>query len=609
MSTTARIGEILVARGAVSRDTLAQALASARGKLGNFLTAHNLVQRRMLAQSLAEQQGLTFVNFEEDKPDQSLFNPRDFVHYCSHHYIPFAQDGDRLIFATSEPSAALIATLQAHYRRPVSLVVTGPRDLMGYFMRQSATTRQARLGLRRLYKHLSADRTLLREQSQAILILSGFLIAALAVNVEDSWRLIILTCNLFYFVSLIVKIQLFTQGQLARIGVRAREEKLRAEAATLTPDSLPVYSILVPLYQESEPVLTRLIANIQALDYPPEKLDIKLVCEADDVATLAILKRLAPPPTMEIIAVPASQPRTKPKACNVALQHIRGEFLVIYDAEDKPAPDQLRKAVASFQSAVPEVACFQAALNYENRDENLLTQLFAMEYSALFRLNLPALERLHLPIPLGGTSNHLRVSALNAVGGWDAFNVTEDADLGIRLAYFGYRTRVLDSLTLEESPITLSAWMKQRTRWIKGYIQTWLVYMRDRATLRARLGKPAYYGFQFFVGAPALTFLLAPVFWAVFIVSLTGLFPVRLGSFTLSLCLISLVGGIASSLIYARAVLAIEQWYHLRRAMLVYPFYWLLHSLAAGLALYQLTVKPHYWAKTKHGVSRLLHTA
>jgi cellulose synthase/poly-beta-1,6-N-acetylglucosamine synthase-like glycosyltransferase len=186
--------------------------------------------------------------------------------------------------------------------------------------------------------------------------------------------------------------------------------------------------------------------------------------------------------------------------------------------------------------------------------------------------------------------------------------VTEDADLGIRLAYFGFHTRVLSSLTLEEAPITLRAWRKQRTRWVKGYIQTWLVYMRDAAELKRRLGGPAYYGFQFFVGAPALTFLLAPVFWFICAASIFGIIPAHLYTFTQLLCVISLFGGFLSSLLFARAVLVIEQWHHMRRAMLVYPFYWLLHSVAAGCALYELATKPHYWAKTQHGVSRILRT-
>jgi cellulose synthase/poly-beta-1,6-N-acetylglucosamine synthase-like glycosyltransferase len=366
-----------------------------------------------------------------------------------------------------------------------------------------------------------------------------------------------------------------------------------------------MYSILVPMYRDSSDVMARLIANLDALDYPKEKLDIKLICEADDTVTLAALKALRPPETMEIIAVAPSHPRTKPKACNVALQRVRGEYVVIYDAEDAPAPDQLKRAVAMFRAGPEKLACLQASLNYYNRNENILTQLFSIEYSALFRLFLPALERMGLPIPLGGTSNHLKATALRDVGGWDSFNVTEDADLGIRLAYLGYTTQTLPSLTLEESPITLGAWMKQRTRWIKGYIQTWLVFTRDTAELKRRLGSRGYYGFQFFIGAPALTFLLAPLFWLAFILSLTGIFPNALSPNMHALCAFSFVGGMLCHWLFARKVMQLEGWENLSRAFWLYPCYWLLHSAAAARALWQLITAPHYWDKTSHGMSRM----
>ncbi len=606
-----RIGDILVERGAIARHTLEEHLRHMRGRMGDYLKAHNLVSPRHLSEGLGEQHGLDFVNFNDAPPDARLFKPSELAYYIEHHYVPYAKTDGRLIVATSEPCHKLQQLLACHYDMPVSMVATGAYDLSHYFASIAATTttRRARLGLRRRHRNLTADRTLLPHQQQGILLGLMIPFVGLLLAPVTSWQLILLACNLFYFFSLYVKLQLFTHGHAGRAKQRADEPALRKGMASLRAFDLPIYSILVPMYMESTEVMRRLITNLNALDYPAEKLDIKLICEADDHATLNALKTLKPPQNMQIISVPPSRPRTKPKACNVALQLIRGEYLVIYDAEDHPLPDQLKRAVAMFQRSADNVACLQAPLNYYNRDENLLTQLFAIEYSALFRLSLPALEELKIPIPLGGTSNHLRVAALHDVGGWDAFNVTEDADLGVRLAYFGYTTRNLPSLTLEEAPITLRAWMKQRTRWVKGYIQTWLVYMRHPTELKEKLGGPAYYGFQFFIGAPALTFLLAPIFWVVFFVSIAGFFPVELYPITQILCMISLLGGVISSLLFARAAIQIEGWYHMRIAMLMYPFYWLLHSVAAGFALYELAVKPHYWAKTKHGVSRTFAAA
>lgn len=606
-----RLGDVLVESGAIDRATLEQHTLNLRGLLGRYLTQHGLISGRALTRALAKQHRLALVDFQTTPPDRHLYRPRDLAHYQTHHYVPYAVDGRELICATSEPSSALIEELRRHHQRPVRLVVTGPHDLAEYYTHTGATAaaRYARHTLRRQHRHLTAARTLYTHQWRGLLLVLFIPTLMLTLTPHLGWQLILLACNLFYFLCIYLKLQLYTQGQIALFRQRKKEASLANAAQALRAEELPVYSILVPLYMEAETTLKRLITSLSALDYPPEKLDIKLICETDDPDTIATLKALRPPQRMEIVTVAPSQPRTKPKACNVALGRVRGEYLVIYDAEDQPAPDQLRRAVVEFNAGESNLACLQASLNYYNRDENLLTQLFAIEYSALFRLSLPALEQLHIPIPLGGTSNHLRVSALKAVGGWDAFNVTEDADLGVRLAYFGYRTRVLTSLTLEEAPITLRAWMKQRTRWIKGYIQTWLVYTRDRRELKRRLGPLAYYGFQLFIGAPALTFLLAPLFWVIFIVSFTGIRPAPMFAITQLLCIISLFGGIGISLLYARAVLALEGWYTFKRAMLVYPFYWLLHSIAAGKALVELATKPHYWAKTRHGVSRVVNAS
>jgi len=181
---------------------------------------------------------------------------------------------------------------------------------------------------------------------------------------------------------------------------------------------------------------------------------------------------------VRIIVVPDGQPRTKPKACNVGLRFAHGEFLVIYDAEDRPAPDQLRRAVAAFRAAPPEMVCLQARLSYWNVDENALTRFFTLEYAHWFDLMLDGLAALRLPIPLGGTSNHFRVQPLRMVGAWDPHNVTEDADLGLRVAAQGMTVSTLASTTLEEACCRPWPWIKQRTRWIKGYMQTALVHTR-----------------------------------------------------------------------------------------------------------------------------------
>jgi len=296
------------------------------------------------------------------------------------------------------------------------------------------------------------------------------------------------------------------------------------EIAALKDDELPTYTILVPLYHETE-VASKIIRYIRRLDYPQDKLDVKLLLEADDRGTLEVCRQAKLPENYELVVVPDCKPKTKPKACNHGLERAKGEYLVIYDAEDRPEHDQLKKAIVAFRRAnTPRgfisrifrrsrTVCLQAKLNYYNTDQNLLTKWFTMEYSTWFDLFLPGLHRLGSPIPLGGTSNHFQTDVLKAIGGWDPFNVAEDCDLGIRLHKMGYRTQVLDSTTWEEANSRLWNWVRQRSRWVKGYIQTHLVHMRNPFKAVWRLGFAGTFGFLTSVGGLSLMLILNPIFW------------------------------------------------------------------------------------------------
>jgi hypothetical protein len=268
------------------------------------------------------------------------------------------------------------------------------------------------------------------------------------------------------------------------------------------------------MYKEPE-VLPILLHALRSLDYPAAKLDIKLVLEEGDRETVEAAIAMDLEGIFEIVLVPPSQPKTKPKACNYALQFARGEHLVIYDAEDKPEPDQLRKVVAAFRRGGEKLACVQCRLNYYNARENWLTRMFTLDYSLWFDLMLPGLQRLGAPIPLGGTSNHFRTDVLRALHAWDPFNVTEDADLGIRLTQKGWRVAVIDSTTYEEANCLAGNWVRQRSRWIKGYMQTFLVHTRRPAALWRAMGPVGLLGFVFFIGGTAVSGLLSPVLWAI----------------------------------------------------------------------------------------------
>ncbi len=271
------------------------------------------------------------------------------------------------------------------------------------------------------------------------------------------------------------------------------------ELAELDPATLPSFTILVPAYREPE-VLPHLVGNLAALDYPRELLEIKLLLEEDDEETRAAAATMNLEAPFEVVVVPPVGPRTKPKALNYALLESTGDIVCIYDAEDRPDPLQLKKVAATFQQLGPEYACVQAELAYFNADENLITRWFAVEYRAWFTQFLPQLSKVDAPIPLGGTSNHFRRDLLVQLGAWDPYNVTEDADLGIRMHRQGYRVAVLDSVTYEEANTDFVNWIKQRSRWYKGYAQTYLVHMRHPITLLRDVGVAGFIRFNLFVG-------------------------------------------------------------------------------------------------------------
>ncbi len=377
-------------------------------------------------------------------------------------------------------------------------------------------------------------------------------------------------------------------------------------ATPRVPDhELPIYTLLVPLYREAH-MLPGLIKSLTHLDYPAAKLDIKLVLEAADRATIAAAHALRLPGNVEIVVVPELHPRTKPKALNYALPLARGEYVVIYDAEDRPEPGQLRQALAAFRSGHANLAAVQARLNVYNAGEAWLTRQFTIEYCALFDGLLPTLDRLNLPIPLGGTSNHFRTSALVWLMAWDPFNVTEDADLGIRRARKGYRCQVLNSTTYEEAPARLMWWLRQRTRWLKGYVQTWLVHMRSPRALWRELGPSGFFAFQIVVGGTVMAALVHPWFCALACFELAeGGLLARPGSvfgwpFWLVAWFDLLAGYLATMGLGLLAVRRRGYRFLLIQIPLM-PLYWLLISAAAYRALWQFMTARFVWEKTEHG--------
>jgi cellulose synthase/poly-beta-1,6-N-acetylglucosamine synthase-like glycosyltransferase len=438
-------------------------------------------------------------------------------------------------------------------------------------------------------------------------LLVGYLAGLLFVwNLASDWwgtlAFAMAAISLFYMGSIVFKLIISLVGAASQI--KPADEP---DVTTLVDESLPMYTVLVPVFDEPD-VMPILLKALSQLDYPHEKLDVLLLFEEKDLVTIEATKAANPPPYVRFIYIPDGYPKTKPKACNYGLAFARGEYLTIYDAEDIPDPDQLKKALLAFQNGPDTLICVQAALNYFNRRENFLTRMFTLEYTYWFDYMLPGLEGWRLPIPLGGTSNHFRTERLRELGGWDPFNVTEDADLGIRASQRGYTVGVIHSTTYEEANCRLKNWLRQRSRWIKGYMQTWLVHNRHPWKSLQALGVKNWLSYQFFVGGTILTFLSSPLLWGLFLFWLVSraswqqeLLP---PGWVLYVALCNLVLGNAVAIYLNMIAVFGRRYYDLLPYALLNPVYWQLHSIAAYLALWQLFTKPFFWEKTIHGLSK-----
>lgn len=377
-------------------------------------------------------------------------------------------------------------------------------------------------------------------------------------------------------------------------------------AVTVDEEALASYTVLVPLYREAA-ILEQLITNLNKINYPRNRLQVLVLVEDDDYETSAALAAISLPEHFEVVSVPQSFPRTKPKACNAGLERASGEFCVIYDAEDRPDPDQLLRATAAFAVAPRNVVCVQAELQYFNPATNALTRWFAAEYACNFSLMLPGLTAWGAPVPLGGTSNHFRTDILRDLGGWDGYNVTEDADLGMWIARSGFRVAIIDSVTWEEANSRVGNWVRQRSRWIKGYIQTYLVHMRHPLMLFQQLGARNFLAFQFIIGGTPLTLLANPIFWSLTVAYVgfsqqwvSDVFPTPV----LYLGMSSMVIGNSVTLWFQMAACMKRELYSSIKWLLAVPMYWALMSVAAFKAFGQL-VNPrlrHHWEKTTHGL-------
>jgi cellulose synthase/poly-beta-1,6-N-acetylglucosamine synthase-like glycosyltransferase len=611
LSTSDRaLGDLLVARDIITLPQLDEAVNLAEAwnvRLTDAVLSRAWMLPENLYRGLAFHFDLAFVDLVDEPPERALLRAEDTDFYVRELTIPWRRRDGRLMIATANPGPDTVLAARRRWGAAVDFVVTTKFALVWAVQAafDPALSHRAVFELAEQDPAMSA-RTVLTP-GQAIVgfalltvLMAGFIVAPLATLIVLN-----IVMGLFYLGNFVFKGILVSVG-----GARSAERDMSIEIAAraLSDDELPVFTVLVPMFREPQ-MLPRLAEALRALDYPLGKLDIKLVLEADDRETIAVAQTLGLEGVFEIIRVPPSKPQTKPKACNFALRFARGEYLVIYDAEDRPEPDQLRKVVETFRRSPPNTACLQCRLNYYNAGENWLTRMFTLDYSLWFDLVLPGLERLNIPIPLGGTSNHFRIDVLRELHAWDPFNVTEDADLGIRLTQKGYRVGVVDSTTFEEASCAAGQWIRQRSRWIKGYMQTFLVHTRRPLQMLRSTGVLGFVGFFFFIGGTVLSGILNPVFWAFYLAWLVTiglgvdpLFPQLL----LFLSLFNLLAGNGAFIFLSMIAPIRRGWLGLVPYSLTVFGYWVLMSMAAYKALWQLVRHPFYWEKTEHGLSRQL---
>jgi len=611
-SGSKKIGELFLEEGLITQEQLEEALDYQRrfgGRLGWILVSLGYVDRYSFYSVLARRCCLPFErDFRKvvDRVERRFLEGFEPEELLSHELIPAREDGGRVLIFTSYPcSKKLEDFIKKHFNgKEVEIVVITDTDLIGvldHFFRLKIIDR-AVYGLIHLDPESSAFRVFSKAQILFFYIITVLYICCLYFEPVSSLVFTNLLIQFSYLTANFFKFLVSLAGSFTEIEFRV-EDRLVEE---MSPRELPVYTILVPAYREPE-VIPFLVKALRNLDYPLNRLDVIFLLEEDDRETRRAVEDASPPASWRVITVPDSVPKTKPKACNYGLLFARGKYLVIYDAEDIPEPDQLKKAVIAFKLHPENYICFQAALNFFNRDENFLTKMFTLEYSYWFDYMLPGLHRLEMIIPLGGTSNHFETRKLVEIGAWDPFNVTEDADLGVRAYERGYKVGVINSTTYEEANSKLGNWIRQRSRWIKGYMQTWLVHTRHPVRLYRRLGFKGFVSFHLLIGGTPFIFLVNPILWLIFLywlITKTFAFELFFPPVVLYSALFNLLFGNFLAIYLSMLAVFKRKYYRLLPYALLNPAYWMLHSIAAYKALYELFTKPFYWQKTQHGITR-----
>lgn len=561
--------------------------------LADVLLANSVVTQRSLLVLEASLLGVQLIN-DEDSPQSGLEDLVSAKDAATFEVLPWKIDDGRLIIATptAEEFFTTLSRLPA-FDLPVEMALVSRARLT-----QMITERYAQD-----LRHAAETAVDEIDSCRDFLALSTTKFTTVALLILSAMLAIVFAPHLFVASLSLWAVAVMLAGAAMKLLALLPLQNKNQIAAQSRSD-LPFMSVMVPLFRE-EDIAAKLLRRLARLNYPPHLLEILLILEEKDTQTRSLIAQSALPAWFRVIVVPNGPITTKPRAMNFALHFARGDIIGIYDAEDAPAPDQLLRVARRFQTAPQNVGCIQGILDYYNPKASWIARCFTIEYAVWFRMILPGLMRLNLPLPLGGTTLFIRRRVLDHIGAWDAHNVTEDADLGIRLARYGYRTEMLPSVTREEANFRMLPWMRQRSRWLKGYMVTYLVNMRRPVHLARQLGLRGFLGFQLLFFVAINQFLLAPwllSFWGISFGldhPATAIFSAN-AIFGLTLLMIG-----AELLNISVTLFALKSCTHrgLFRSLPLMLFYMPMGSIAAMKALYELIFDPFYWDKTAHGIT------
>ncbi|AXT26427.1 glycosyltransferase [Ruegeria sp. AD91A] len=593
------LGTCLLENEVITRSQLDHALslqARQKAPLGEILVGEGYANRQDVLTALSTQFEWQIADLEQIPPMRGLCELKPVDFWLEHNVIPWMRIGPLLLVATARPDrfATVVAEMQDCDHAILPVLADShqiDRVIALHFSQTLANAAETRVNAAQSCRNWTAGSRLVTSATAVSVLFLFALFPAFGLMVL-----------LGAAVGTLVLFAAFrTIGTLAYLGDHMKKPTEPPEAAIALRH--PCVSIMVPLYKERE-IANALVQRLQRLTYPKALLDVILVLEETDDVTRDALAQTALPSWMRVVVVPELNGlTTKPRAMNYALDFCRGDIVGVWDAEDAPQPDQIERVVAHFTQASPEVVCLQGVLDYYNPRTNWRSRCFTIEYNSWFRVILPGIARMGLVVPLGGTTFFFRREKLLELGGWDAHNVTEDADLGVRLCRAGYRTEMVDTTTFEEANFRAWPWVKQRSRWLKGFMVTYLVHMRNPRKLYADLGAVKFFGLQTFFLGTLGQFLLAPVLWIFWLYAMGITNPMeqilshQMATVLVWLFLATEALNICAGII---AVSARERRFLLPWVPTMF-LYFPLGVVAGYKALWELATNPFFWDKTQHG--------